>query len=103
MTAPEPAPIPPESPPPRGRMGPGRVIRVTALFLLLALVSLCFSLLVGDTAIDYGVLFQFDSDTVDYQKVFRHRLPRALAAMIVGGGLTAAALSLWETPIKEED
>jgi len=69
-----------------------RTLWVLVLSLLVALLGLTFSLLVGDTAIDYGELLRLDPETSDYQKVFRHRLPRALAAMIVGGALALSGV-----------
>ena len=69
-----------------------RTLWVLLASLLVALLGLTFSLLVGDTAIDYGELLRLDPGTSDYQKVFRHRLPRALAAMIVGGALALSGV-----------
>ena len=76
---------------------PGRVALVTLGALFVALAALVFSLLVGDTAVDPAGLFKpgtwtFDPESLDYRKVFHHRLPRSLAAFVVGGALASAGL-----------
>jgi iron complex transport system permease protein len=76
----------------RGATGARRVLVVLLVFGALAAGCVLFSLLVGATRIDLEALLRFDPETLDYQKVFRHRLPRSMAALIVGGALALAGL-----------
>ena len=68
----------------------GRVALVLAVSLLILGGGLLFALMIGDTAVDFSEALKFDPESLDYQKVFRHRLPRALAAVVVGGALAAS-------------
>ncbi len=66
---------------------PRRVIRCVALGLFSVALALAVALLVGQTRIDVGRLLRFDPADLEYQKVWGYRLPRAVAALIVGGAL----------------
>ncbi len=75
--------------------------RIALLGGVVVLASLLLPLLVGDAGLTHrhgeigALLFSLKWHTVFVFEIG--------VVMIVGGGLTAAALALWETPIKEED
>jgi len=73
-----------------GGISPLRLLAVLGLALAAAAAALIFCVLFGPTSVDIQRVLTFDPTTPDYQKVFHHRLPRALAAMLVGGSLAVA-------------
>jgi iron complex transport system permease protein len=74
-----------------------RVWRTNALFGAAAVVSVVAAPLVGSTPIDLGRVFSFSEPfaaNVDAQIFFVARLPRALAAAVVGAALAASGVVL---------
>lgn len=68
-----------------------RVLFVLLVFLGVSAAGLLFSLWAGATPVDLGRALS-DPGSLDHVKVFSFRLPRALAAMIVGGALAVAGI-----------
>jgi iron complex transport system permease protein len=84
----------PDVPAPRPRPGavtPRRVAIVTGAFVLAGAAAVAFCLVVGPSRIDLWRAIT-DATSTDRIKVVSSRLPRALAAFVVGGGLAVAGV-----------
>jgi iron complex transport system permease protein len=71
---------------------PARVIALSAAGALTLALAILAGMLFGPTAIDLATVVSFDPDTIDVRKVFGYRLPRTLAAAVIGGALAVAGV-----------
>jgi iron complex transport system permease protein len=76
----------------RGAATGRRILGVTLVALALTAAGLLFAMSIGSTAADLAEALRGNPGSLDYQKVFRHRLPRGIAASLVGACLAMAGL-----------
>ncbi|HMS16674.1 MAG TPA: iron ABC transporter permease [Planctomycetota bacterium] len=69
---------------------PRHLVRVVVLFGLLAVASVIAAALFGPTGLDVPRFLRGEGSALDHFKVFEVRLPKALAALLVGSALSAA-------------
>ena len=69
---------------------PRRLLGTIAILLIVLILSFVLSLLVGPTRIDFSELFSGEMDEFARTKLFKLRMPKAWAAMVVGGSLAVA-------------